>query len=554
MSTKLLTGKMFKMMIELAEKHLLNNKDKINDLNVFPVPDGDTGTNMSLTMTSGFKKANQVSSDSISDVAAAFSKGLLMGARGNSGVILSQIFRGFSIGLSNKESVSSQELADAFSNGVTLAYEAVTNPVEGTILTVVKDSAEIAKESSSLIDVVDLMTNITNEARKSLDNTPELLPILKEVGVVDSGGKGLLVIYEGFLAALTGKTIQDFSHEEKDIEDKIKNEHEESIQSYIDIGSIEHGYCTEFMIDLDKEKVESNSFDEQAYRKNLELYGDSLLVAGDDGLVKVHIHTEKPGEVMTLSQQYGDLMNIDVENMRKQYEAIISEDAAKKMNSEPIDIAKVVVSSGSGLNTMFKSLGADYIIEGGQTMNPSTEDILTAIENVNAKEIYLLPNNKNIILSAKQAANNVDQPIHVIPTKTIPQGIASLFVFDEDQDADTNSSNMLEALGDVKTGLITYAVRDTEVNNLKIKKGNFIGLNDDSIQVAHTNKIETTKHLLQNLIDQDEDEILTIFYGEDMSEAEKLEISTYVENHFEEIEAEFHEGNQPVYSLIIMIE
>ncbi len=551
---RLLTGQMFKKMIQLAEKHLLNNKDKINDLNVFPVPDGDTGTNMSLTMTSGLKEVNQISSESISDVASAFSKGLLMGARGNSGVILSQIFRGFSSGLSGKEEVTPEELTEAFSKGVTMAYQAVTNPVEGTILTVVKDAAEVARESSEVKDIVELMTVVTKEAHRSLDHTPELLPILKEVGVVDSGGKGLLVIYEGFLAALKGDSIEDITDQNSNIETKIKHEHEDSVQSFIDIGSIEHGYCTEFMVDLDNEKIKDNNFNEQTYRAELDEYGDSLLVAADEGLVKIHIHTEKPGEVMALSQQYGDLMNIDIENMRKQYEAIILEAAAKEKKYEPVDVAKIVVSSGSGINSMFESLGADYIIQGGQTMNPSTEDILTAIEKVNAKEVYIFPNNKNIILSANQAADNAEQTVHVIPTKTIPQGIASLFIYDEDHNSDVNTSSMLDAIEDVKTGLITYAVRDTEVNNLKINKNDFIGINDDSIKVAQVSKVETAKGLLQDLIDKEEDEILTIFYGEDMTELEKKEIVTYVEATFDDIEAEFHDGDQPVYSLIIMVE
>src|SRR5699024_4886249 len=414
-------------------------------------------------------------------------------------------------------------------------------------------SAIIAKESNKTEDIIELMTKVTNEARRSLEYTPELLPILKEVGVVDSGGKGLLVIYEGFLAALTGDSIEDITSKEDNIDIKIKHEHEDSVQSFIDIGSIEHGYCTEFIVELDNEKLKSNSFKEQAYRTQLDEYGDSLLIAADEGLVKVHIHTEKPGDVMTLSQQYGDLMNIDIENMRKQYEAIILEDTAKETQGEPVEVAKIVVSSGKGVNSMFESLGADYIIPGGQTMNPSTEDILTAIEKVNAKKVYIFPNNKNIILSANQAADIVEQTVHVIPTKTIPQGIAALFVYDEDKDSDVNTTNMLGAIGDVKTGLITYAVRDTEVNNIKIKKNDFMGLSDDSIKVTHVDKVETTKELLYDLIDE-EDEILTIFYGEDITEAEKVEIVSYIEETFEDLEAEFYDGDQPVYSLIIMVE
>lgn len=552
MSTRLLTGKMLKKMIELAQKHLLNNKEKINDLNVFPVPDGDTGTNMSLTMTSGLKEVNEITNDNVSEVAAAFSKGLLMGARGNSGVILSQIFRGFNKGLEKKETVSSVELAKAFENGVTMAYQAVTNPVEGTILTVVKDAAEIAKQADETTEIIDLMTLITKEAQKSLNHTPELLPVLKEVGVVDSGGKGLLVIYEGFLAALKGEDITS-NDEEVEFEAEIKNEHEQSIQSYIDVGSIEHGYCTEFMVDINEDILKTDKFDEQNYRRELEGYGDSLLVAADEGIVKVHIHTETPGDVMSFSQKFGDLMNIDIENMRKQYEAIIKADQAKEKKYPPVDVAKIIVSSGNGINSTFESIGADYIIQGGQTMNPSTEDILSAIKKVNAKEIYIFPNNKNIILSANQAAEMVDQKVHVISTKTIPQGIAALFAFDESHESKENIKQMNQAIEEVKTGLVTYAVRDTEVNDLKINKNDFMGINDDTIKVNHTNKIETAKELLQDLIDE-EDEILTIFYGEDMKENEKKEIVNFVETNYETIEAEFHDGNQPVYSLIIMIE
>ena len=553
MSTRLLTGKMFKKMIQLAQKHLLNNKEKINDLNVVPVPDGDTGTNMSLTMTSGLKEVNQINSNNVSEIAAAFSKGLLMGARGNSGVILSQIFRGFNKGLEGKEEATSAQLALAFSEGVTMAYQAVTNPVEGTILTVVKDAAKVASQFEETTDIVELMDAVTKEARRSLDYTPELLPVLKEVGVVDSGGKGLLVIYEGFLAALNGDSIEEIIDESNHFETKIRNEHEQSVQSFIDVGSIEHGYCTEFMVDLNDAKLKKHDFNEHSYRKELDEYGDSLLVAADEGVVKVHIHTEKPGEVMALSQKFGDLMNIDIENMRKQYEEIMSADEAKRKKHSPVDIAKIVVSSGAGINSMFESIGADYIIQGGQTMNPSTQDILNAIEKVNAKEVYIFPNNKNIILSANQAAEMSEVNIHVVPTKTIPEGIASLFVFDETNDSNANIKNMKEAIDEVKTGLITYAVRDSEVNELKIKKDDFIGLDDDSIRVTHTNKVETAKDLLNNLIDED-NEILTIFYGENMTEDEKKEIVTYIETTFEEIEAEFHEGNQPVYSLIIMVE
>lgn len=548
-----LNGKMLVEMIQIAQKHLMNNKEKINELNVFPVPDGDTGTNMSLTMTSGMKAVTNLDSNDVSIVASAFSKGLLMGARGNSGVILSQLFRGFSSGIEGKSTLEASDLAQAFSEGVTSAYKAVTNPVEGTILTVAKDAAHEALNNHDHLDIIELMALTTEEASASLKRTPDLLPVLKEVGVVDSGGKGLVVIYEGFLAALKGEKIENEVMDEVNFEKELKHQHNQSVQSFIDVESIEHGYCTEFIVDLDDEKLKVNHFNESDYREELTSYGDSLLVAADDGFVKIHIHTEIPGDVMSLSQKYGDLMNIDVENMRKQHEAIMAEDSNLNIKREESEVAKIVVSVGKGIHTMFKSLGADYIIEGGQTMNPSTEDIVKAIELVNAKEVYILPNNKNIILSAEQAAEIVEQKVHVIPTKTIPQGIASLFAFEEEADSTTNSKNMCGATQDVKTGLITYAVRDTEVNNLSIKKGHYMGLNDDTIQVTDSDKVKTVKALLSKLVSE-EDEILTVFYGTDMTNEEKEAIEIFVKGNFDDVEAEFHDGGQPVYSLIIMVE
>lgn len=544
MTVRILTGQMMKQMIQVAQINLTNNKEKINQLNVFPVPDGDTGTNMSLTMDSGLKEVNSHETENVSEIVAQFSRGLLMGARGNSGVILSQIFRGFSSGLQVDKEIEVSELINALTLGVTSAYKAVTNPVEGTILTVAKEAAEGASQANT-DDIIELMEVTVEEARASLDRTPDLLPVLKEVGVVDSGGKGLLVIYEGFLAALKGEEAPEVdSLNQLDI--KIQDAHERSVQSFIDVESIEYGYCTEFMVDL-----ESTDFDEDTYRSKLSEYGDSLLVAADDEVVKVHIHSENPGDVMTYSQQYGELMNIDIENMRKQHEAITKNDGP--VSTEVKDLAKIVVSAGTGINSMFESIGADYVIEGGQTMNPSTEDIVDAIHKVNAKEVYIFPNNKNIILSAEQSVELVDVQVHVVPTKSIPQGIAALFVFDEEEHSDTNLSEMKSAIKEVKTGMVTYAIRDTKVNDLKIKKNDYIGLNDDSIQVANKNKVKAIKALLASLID-DDSEILTVFYGDDLSDKEKAELEKYAESEFSDVESEFHVGNQPVYSIIAMVE
>lgn len=550
MNIKVIDASTLVRMIRLGATNLAKYKDIINKLNVFPVPDGDTGTNMNLSMASGLKELNNVTDENLTTVGTAFIRGLLMGARGNSGVILSQIFRGFSKHIEGKTEINQKDLALALESGVTMAYQSVTNPVEGTILTVAKDAANFAlQEVDKSADMVVFMERIVKEAEASLERTPDLLPILKEVGVVDSGGKGLLVIYEGFLAALKGEELSDDITEE-DMGAMIDLEHDRSVQSFIDIESIEFGYCTEFIIEFTEEKLANNPFDKEAVRDELSKYGDSLLIAVDEEFFKVHIHAEYPGKAMTIAQRYGELTNIDIENMRKQYTEIIENTESTQPEEQAVGI--ITVAAGNGIVDMFKSVGASIVIEGGQTMNPSTEDFLNAIEKTNAKTTYILPNNSNIILAANQAKEISDKEIIVIPSKSVPQGIVALFVYDEE--ADNNEEAMIEAISEVKTGHVTYAIRDTMINHMMIKKDDYIGIDDASIKVTHAEKIATAKLLIDDMINTDEDEIVTVFCGDDVQETEWNELETYVNEKYTDLEIEFHAGNQPVYSFVFMIE
>lgn len=545
-----ITSSTFVKMIQMGATNLRNHRDAINKLNVFPVPDGDTGTNMNLSMTSAVKEVNKLTTDDLSTILNAFMRGLLMGARGNSGVLLSQLFRGFSQFLMDKEEINPIYFAQALDAGVKTAYEAVTNPVEGTILTVAKDVARVARDHAETCeDMVTFMEDIVTEARLSLERTPDLLPILQEVGVVDSGGKGLVVILEGFLAALKGEELEDVQADYT-LNEVVEKKHDETVQSYIDKESIEFGYCTEFFIEFDSKKLETNKFQEEQFRNELSEYGDSLLVAADDQFVKIHIHTEYPGKVMTIAQRYGELVNIDIENMRKQYDDIVEQNSEQE---EEKKYGIIVVTQGSGLKDMFLSIGATKIVEGGQTMNPSIEDILSAIEKENAEHIFVLPNNSNIVLAAEQAVELTDKNVTVIPSKTIPQGISALFSFDIDLSKEENEANMTDALEVVKTGLVTYATRDTVINDIEIKEGSFIGMNDGTIKVTESNKLATIESLFEHIIDED-DEIVTIFYGEDVMEEEVSALQQYVEEHLEDVEFEFHFGNQPIYSFIVMVE
>lgn len=552
MEIKRIDKQLWVSMIHSGANHLRQHRETINKLNVFPVPDGDTGTNMNLSMASGVKEMTVVSEQPLALIVSNFVNGLLMGARGNSGVILSQLFRGFGSCVESKETIDAKTFAAALNEGVRVAYAAVTKPVEGTILTVAKDAAFVAQRmADDNAEIIPLVEEVVTEARASLERTPDLLPVLREVGVVDSGGKGLVVIYEGFLAALKGEAIENTSTE-MDFDVQMKQEHEQSVQSFISLDDIDYGYCTEFFVEFEKEKLEKNLFQEEQFRETLSEYGDSLLVAASAEAVKVHIHTEEPGKVMTFAQQFGQLIKIDIENMRKQYQDILNQDETSTFESG-LPYAIVTVAQGDGLGEMFKSLGATIVIDGGQTMNPSTEDFLKMIEKINAEHTFLLPNNKNIMLAAEQATQISDKQVTVIPSVTIPQGMKALFEFDEGLSMEENKDAMTEALSEVKTGSITYATRDTTINELEIKKGHFIGMNDETIKVAETSKLAAVQSLMLEMVDEN-DEIMTVFSGEGVQEQEISELENYIKSQFEDVEVEFHYGNQPIYSFIIMIE
>jgi DAK2 domain fusion protein YloV len=553
-----LDGRRFAAMVFQGAAHLSSNAKAVDALNVFPVPDGDTGTNMNLSMTSGAKEVKNNISDHIGKVSSALAKGLLMGARGNSGVILSQLFRGFAKAIETKKEINSVEFAAALEAGVNTAYKAVMKPVEGTILTVAKDAAkravEVAKKEK---DIAVVMEEVVKEAKASLQRTPELLPVLKEVGVVDSGGQGLVYVYEGFLSELKGENIADRKPAEVSMQELIKAEHHKSAQSHIHTDEIEFGYCTEFMVRFEPDKLQKHPFSEETFRQDLSRFGDSLLVIADDELVKVHIHSEQPGEVLTYGQKYGSLINIKIENMREQHANIVNKErntvssASKAQQKEKYGI--VTIAMGSGVAELFKSIGAHVVIEGGQTMNPSTEDIVKAIESINAETVFVLPNNKNIIMTAQQAATVVSQKVIVIPSKTVPQGISALLAFNPSLSEEQNEKAMTVALSRVKTGQVTFAVRDTTIDGVEIKKDDYMGLADNKIVVAERDKLSVAKQLLNTLIDEDS-EIVTMIYGEEATEEEVEAVVSYIEETYPDVEVEVHDGKQPLYPFIFSVE
>lgn len=560
MATTVIDGKLFARMIQQGANHLAANAKYVDSLNVFPVPDGDTGTNMNLSMSSGAKEVRQNFSEHVGELGKAFSKGLLMGARGNSGVILSQLFRGFGKAIENKETLNAQDLAAAFQAGVETAYKAVMKPVEGTILTVARESAQKAVETAAKTDdIITVMEETVKEAKASLERTPDLLPVLKEVGVVDSGGQGLVFILEGFLAELKGIQLTEIPEKEVSMEQLVKQEHHKSVQSYLSTEDIEFGYCTEFMVKLDHEKL-GKPFSEEKFRNDICRFGDSLLVISDDEIVKVHIHTERPGDVLNFGQQFGELINLKIENMRQQHTAILEADQQPASESVRIqapakekEYGFVTVSMGSGIKKLFTSIGVDQVIEGGQTMNPSTEDIVKAIEEVNARKIFVLPNNKNIILAAEQARDMTEKEVIVIPTKSVPQGISAILAFNPSADIETNTEAMIEALEHVKSGQVTFAVRDTKIDGLTIKKDDFIGILDGDIITAHPDLLEASKELIRHMLDEDS-EILTVIVGENVEQDVVDTIETFVEEQFPDVEIEIHEGNQPLYPFILAVE
>jgi DAK2 domain fusion protein YloV len=555
-----LDGKRFAEMVIQGANHLSANAKMVDALNVFPVPDGDTGTNMNLSITSGAKEVRNNIQEHIGNVGISLSKGLLMGARGNSGVILSQLFRGFAKSIENKATITANEFAQALEAGVATAYKAVMKPVEGTILTVAKDAARKGVQAAQKTDdLVKIMEEVLSEAKASLKRTPDLLPVLKEVGVVDSGGQGLVFVYEGFLAELKGEKLPTSPDSMPAMNDLVNAEHHKNVQSHINTEDIVFGYCTEFMVKFEKDKLTKNPFKEEIFRNDLSELGDSLLVIADDELVKVHVHSEQPGTVLSYGQRYGSLINIKIENMRQQHTNIVGESSTPLVSEQPQkqnekqEFGIVAVSMGTGVADLFRSIGAHAVIEGGQTMNPSTEDIVKAIKSVNAKKIYILPNNKNIIMAAQQAKDVSEEEVYVIPSKTVPQGLSALLAFNPDADGTANEKAMNQALQNVKSGQITFAVRDTVIEGLEIAKNDFMGIAEGKIVVKDKDKLKAAQGLLDKMLNEDS-EILTIIFGEDVSQEEANTLAQYVEEHYADVETEVHEGKQPLYSFIFSIE
>ena len=539
-----INGTDFKEMLLSGAAHLSNRHDAIDALNVFPVPDGDTGTNMSMTFTSGVKEAMQACTDDLSVLAKTLSKGLLMGARGNSGVILSQIFRGFYQSIEGKSELAPADLAAAFVNGSKVAYKAVMRPVEGTILTVVREASAAGDQymkDHPEATIEDVFNCILDESRISLANTPELLPVLKEVGVVDSGGTGLVVILEGFKAAMDGRP---FVMEEKE---------STTAKAAMELENEEFGYCTEFILRLSEQG--QVTFTEEKMKKALARLGESIVVVQDEDLVKVHVHTLTPGDALNYAQRYGEFVKLKIENMHEQHNTIMNETLPPKAE-EPVqekDYALIAVAAGDGLKKLCEEYRVDVVISGGQTMNPSTEDFVAAIKRVKAKHIFILPNNSNIILAAQQAAAVMeDQDIRVLQTKSIPQGLSACIMFNPEVSADENEAEMTAALEHVKTGQITYAIKDTTFDGMEIVAGDYMGIAEKSIVISTPNKMDACLRLLDNLIDGDS-EIVTVLAGEDASEEETAQIARYIEDQFG-VETDIQAGGQPVYAFIFGVE
>ena len=536
--------------------NLDSKKEWINELNVFPVPDGDTGTNMSMTIMSAAKEVNSLENPTMADVAKAISSGSLRGARGNSGVILSQLFRGFCKVIKEYDELDVTIVCEAFQKAVETAYKAVMKPKEGTILTVAKGAADKALEmAEETDDLVVFGEEIIKHADYVLSQTPEMLPVLKQAGVVDSGGQGLMQVLKGCFDALNGKEIDYSAIKTESAVSAAKVE----VTSDVDI---KFGYCTEFIIMLDRPLSDKEVGEYKAY---LESLGDSIVVVADDEIVKTHVHTNDPGLAIQKALTFGALSRIKIDNMREEHQEKLIKDAEKlakaqeaeeavKKNEPHKDMGFISVSIGEGMNEIFKGLGVDYIIEGGQTMNPSTEDMLTAIDNVNADHIFILPNNKNIIMAANQAASLVeDKEIIVIPTKTIPQGITALVNFIPDYSADENKSTMMAEIENVKTGQVTYAVRDTEIDGKTIKQDDYMGIGDKSILSVGTDLKETTMEMINEMVDEDS-AIVSIYYGSDSSEEAASEIAALIEEKYPDVEVEINDGGQPIYYYVISVE
>ncbi len=535
-------AKQLREMFVSGANNLQNHKDLVDKLNVFPVPDGDTGTNMSLTISYAMKELSKSQDSSITDIGKALSKGSLMGARGNSGVILSQIIRGFAKSIEGKDKIYTEDLAKAFKNGSDTAYKAVIKPVEGTILTVVRESGEYAIQAyKKEHDLVKFLEMVIKEANESLNRTPQLLKALKEAGVVDSGAKGLVLIYEGMHAALKGNPIDIKDYSPVDLSSI------EVSSNPINTDDIKFSYCTEFIL-------ESKTIDDLQIRDMMMKYGDSLAVVGDEGVIKVHVHTNDPGLVLQDALKYGHLVTIKIENMKVQHENIVLESQDEVSSSaEEKEFGFIATSMGEGLAKIFKDFGVDHIIEGGQTMNPSTEDFMKAIEHINAKNIFIFPNNSNIIMAANQAKELSDKNIIVIPTKNTPQGFTALVNFNGDASIQENEEAMMDSLGLVKSGQVTFAVRDTVMNDVEVKEGNIIGITEGKLSGAGEKVDEITSNLIEKLVDEDS-AIITLFYGEDVNEEDANKLRDELEDKFEDIDVELYYGGQPLYYYLVSVE
>ena len=551
-----ITTSLFQEMVQAGATRLNKQAEYVNSLNVFPVPDGDTGTNMGMTIENGAKEVSDRSASTVGEAAGIFAKGLLMGARGNSGVITSQLFRGFSQSVKDKEELDGAALAAAFQSGVEVAYKAVMKPVEGTILTVSRGAAIGAKKKAeSTNDAVEVMRAALEGAKTALEKTPDMLPVLKEVGVVDSGGQGLVFIYEGFLSALTGEFIasEEFQATPATMSEMINAEHHKSVAGHVATEDIKFGYCTEIMVALKQGPTYVKDFDYDEFRNYLNNLGDSLLVVNDDEIVKVHVHTEDPGLVMQEGLKYGSLVKVKVDNMRNQHEAQVEKEERQAKPVEEKEYAIIAVVAGDGLADIFKAQGVDYIISGGQTMNPSTEDFVKAVEELNARNIIILPNNKNILMAAQSAAEVIDQPAAVVETKTIPQGLTSLLAFDESKSIEENYERMSASLGDVASGGVTTAVRDTTIDGLEIHENDNLGMVDGKIVVSNPDMMETLEETFAHMLDEDS-EIVTIYVGEDGSEELANELAQALAEKYEDVEVEIHQGSQPVYPYLFSVE
>jgi len=548
---KTINGLTLKEMIISGANNLFNCYPEVDALNVFPVPDGDTGTNMNLTISSGAKEVANRNDNSVYDIANSFSKGLLYGARGNSGVILSQIFRGFSMSLEGKNKINAIDLAEAFMKGKEVAYKAVMRPVEGTILTVIRESAEVLYEQvNENWSIEKCFEVLLKEARASLKRTPDLLPVLKEVGVVDSGGTGLVKILEGFEKAVKGNVV------EKSM--ATVTEVNQSQMAGASMDNDEFGYCTEFLLRIPDNPEDNNKkiFVEKRFTNVLATHGNSLVVVRDEEIVKVHVHTLIPGYILNYAQQFGEFVKLKIENMSEQHTELVnnSKDPLTQ-KKEKKEYAIIAVAAGKGIEDLFKQYRADYIVTGGQTMNPSTEDFIEAIKVVNAKKIFILPNNSNIIMAASQACEVCEEGVEarVIPSKTIPQGLTACMMFNPDEDFDANTEEMTSCLSNVKTGQVTFAIKDSTIDGVEIKKDEFIGISNKTILCSSPSKVETTIKTIESMVD-DFSSVVTLLIGENVEEKETSEIVEYLENKYEDIEFDVKQGDQPVYYFIIGVE